>query len=52
MVHEGRIISFVLKISQVTLKDHGPAKKRGSTGEIERGSVDGMEDHDEEIHRG
>ncbi len=26
MVVEGRIISLILKISQVTMKDHGPSK--------------------------
>ncbi len=44
MVHEGRIISIRSKISQVQLIDHGPAKKRGTVGEIERGRVDGEEE--------
>ncbi len=53
VAHEGRIISLKMKISSVTIEDHGPAKSRRKatedilapmfTGEIERGSVDGDE---------
>ncbi len=40
----GRIISLRLRISQVTIIDHGPAKGLKREGEIERGRVDGDED--------
>ncbi len=54
VAHGGRIISLKMKISSVTIEDHGPAKSStpkseqveeivAVVGEIERGSVDGEE---------
>ncbi len=54
VAHGGRIISLRMKISSVTIEDHGPAKSStpkskqaeeiiSIMGEIERGRVDGEE---------